>query len=113
MLWCTGQKFTYKVSSYGDVGSFKERPPNVFATNGAYKNISGPGSAIADAQPLLILPGLHVMPWRVRVVSSAKGDVLCGRAERQHRSGSLCSADTYKTYSPCVTPLWSHGGMDD
>lgn len=107
-----GQQFTYKVSSFGDVGSFKERPPNVFATNGAYKNISGPGSVINDTKLYSYCQayraGECVDGTHPNEVRSIPGDVYVV-APNAHIEPGRCSADTYTTYSPCVTPLWSHG----
>ena len=102
----TGQKYTYKVNSYQDVASFKARPPNVFATNGAYRDISGPGSTIDDTR---LNSYCYVYKAGECVSGSAVGEVYVVAPNANIESGR-CTADSLKTYSPCVTPLWSHGG---
>jgi hypothetical protein len=104
----SGQQYTYKVNSFADVGSFKERPPNVFATNGAYKNVSGPGSVINDSKLYSYCQAYAPGECVSAPVPAAKGEVFVV-APNAHIEPGRCSADTYTTYSPCVTPLWSHG----
>ena len=104
----SGQHFTYLVNSYQDLGDFKSRPPNVFSAAGAFKNISSPatGNLIDDTQPWTRCQAYKANECRT---GSSAGNIYVV-APNANTGTASCSADTYQTYSPCVTPLWSHAG---
>jgi hypothetical protein len=104
----SGQSFTYKVSIYGDTHDFKSRPVNVFSTLTAFKNISSPatGNVIDDSKPNTWCQAYKANECRT---GSAAGDVYVV-AKNALVGSNACITDTYKTYTPCVTPLWSYGG---
>jgi len=99
-------KYTYKVGVFAGLGDYKSRPPNVFSAAGAFQSLSGPGSTISDSNPysycFVYVPGECVS-------GSAKGEVYVS-APNAWTEQSGCVADTFKTYTPCVAPLWSIAG---
>lgn len=104
----SGQTYTYKVSIYGDLGSFKARPANVFSTLSGFKNISSPatGNVIDDTKLNTWCQAYKANECRQ---GSSVGDVFVV-AKNAYVGPNACVSDTYKTYAPCVTPLWSNAG---
>lgn len=100
-------KYTYLVSQHQPLGDFKSRPANVFSTAGAFQSLSSPttGNIISDATPWK-----YCIAYKTNecVTGSAAGDVYVSAPNAWKESGG-CVSDSFKTYTPCATPLWSNG----